>query len=45
MSETLSVRDLSLLAAGWDAAVAAMQHDDGTAVEFVTVVNPYREGK
>jgi len=31
-------------AEGWDAAVAAIQFDDGTPVELVAVVNPYREG-
>ena len=30
-------------AIGWDAAVAAMQYEDGTPVEIVTMVNPYRE--
>lgn len=31
-------------ALGWDAAVAAMRYEDGTPVEIVNVVNPYRAG-
>lgn len=29
-------------AIGWDAAVAAMKYEDGTPVEIVSMVNPYR---
>lgn len=29
-------------AVGWDAAVAAMRYEDGTPVEIVAMVNPYR---
>lgn len=29
-------------AIGWDAAVAAMKYEDGTPVEVVSMVNPYR---
>lgn len=29
-------------AMGWDAAVAAMKYEDGTPVEIVAMVNPYR---
>ena len=28
---------------GWDAAVDAMQYEDGTKPDFVAVVNPYRQ--
>lgn len=38
----MTVRDLAMLAAGWDAAVAAMRYEDGTPVEIVSMVNPYR---
>lgn len=27
---------------GWDAAVAAMRYEDGSPVEIVNVVNPFR---
>lgn len=30
-------------ATGWDKAVKAMRYEDGTPVELVTVVNPYRK--
>ena len=40
----LRERDRAHRAEGWDAAVAAIQFDDGTPVELVAVVNPYREG-
>lgn len=36
-------RDLELLAIGWDAAISAMQYEDGTPVEIGTNINPYRE--
>ena len=39
----MNARDLSLLAAGWDAAIAAMRYEDGTPVEIVGMVNPYRQ--
>jgi len=29
-------------AIGWDAAVAAMTYEDGSPVEIVAMVNPYR---
>lgn len=29
-------------AVGWDAAVAAMRYEDGTPLEIVSMVNPYR---
>lgn len=29
-------------AIGWDACVAAMRYEDGSHVEIVTMVNPYR---
>lgn len=32
-----------LLAQGWDAAAAAMRYEDGTPVEIVSMMNPYRE--
>ena len=28
---------------GWDAAVSAMQFEDGTKPDLVSVVNPYRQ--
>lgn len=28
---------------GWDAAVSAMQFEDGAKPDFVSVVNPYRQ--
>ena len=31
-----------LLATAWDAAVASMRYEDGTPVQLVSVVNPYR---
>lgn len=30
-------------ATGWDGAVRAMRYEDGTPVEIVAVVNPYRK--
>lgn len=38
----LSARDLQMLAAGWDAAIAACVYEDGTPVELVSNTNPYR---
>lgn len=38
----LSTRDLQMLAAGWDAAVAACCYEDGTPLELVSNNNPYR---
>lgn len=38
---SLSARDISMLAQGWNAAVAAMRYEDGTPVEIVSMVNPY----
>lgn len=32
-----------LLAQGWDAAVASLRYEDGTPVDVVTTVNPYRQ--
>lgn len=31
-------------ATAWDAAVWSMRYEDGTPVELVTNINPYREG-
>ena len=39
---SLSARDFAMLAKGWDAAVAAMRYEDGSPVEIVGMVNPYR---
>jgi hypothetical protein len=39
---SLSARDLSMIAQGWDAAVAAMRYEDGTPVKVVSMVNPYK---
>ena len=33
---------LEAAAAGWDAAVASMRYEDGSPVELVAVMNPYR---
>lgn len=30
-------------ALGWDAAIASLTYEDGTAVEIITVTNPYRD--
>jgi hypothetical protein len=38
--ERVDVR--SMQAQAWDAAVAAMVYEDGTAVEIVSITNPYR---
>lgn len=35
-------REMSLLAAGFDAATASMTYEDGTPVDVVSVKNPYR---
>lgn len=35
-------REMSLLAAGFDAAIATMRYEDGSPVEVVAVRNPYR---
>lgn len=35
-------REMSLLAAGFDAAIATMRYEDGTPVDVVAVMNPYR---
>lgn len=32
----------AVAAIAWDASVAAMQHEDGTPVEIVSNVNPFR---
>lgn len=34
----------SACAAGWDACIASMRYEDGTPVEIVHSVNPYRTG-
>lgn len=39
---SLTARDLSMMADGWDAAVAAMRYEDGSPVEIVSMINPYR---
>lgn len=31
-----------IAAAAWDTAVSVMRYEDGTPVELVTVINPYR---
>lgn len=38
----MTEHELELMAQGWDAAVAAMRYEDGTPVEIVAMVNPYR---
>lgn len=35
-------REMSLLAAGFDAAIAGMRYEDGSPVDIVSVKNPYR---
>lgn len=35
-------REMSLLAAGFDAAIASLCHEDGSPVDVVSVKNPYR---
>ena len=35
-------REMSLLAAGFDAAIATMKYEDGSPVEIVAMKNPYR---
>lgn len=40
---SLSKRDYTMLALGWDAAVKAMRHEDGSPVEIVAVVNPFAQ--
>ena len=35
-------REMSLLAAGFDAAIATMRYEDGSPVDIVAVKNPYR---
>lgn len=35
-------REMSLLAAGFDAAIATMQYEDGSPVDLVSIKNPYR---
>jgi len=39
----LTARDRSLLATGWDAAIKSLVYTDGSPVEIVTIVNPFRE--
>jgi len=43
MADQLTARDRQIAAIGWDAAVASMRYEDGSPVELVAVVNPYRE--
>lgn len=38
----LAQHDREVAAEAWDAAVKAMRYEDGTPVELVSVVNPYR---
>jgi hypothetical protein len=39
---TLSKAILEAAAEGWDAAVASLRHEDGSPVELLENVNPYR---
>lgn len=43
MGDNLETQRRELLAIGWDAAVAAMVHEDGSKVEVAVNVNPYRQ--
>lgn len=43
MGDNLETQRRELLAIGWDAAVAAMVHEDGSKVEIAENVNPYRQ--
>ena len=38
----LSARDLDMLAQGWDSAIKSLCYPDGTPVEILSMVNPYR---
>ena len=38
----MTARDRACAAIGWDAAVAAMRYEDGTPVEIISMINPYR---
>jgi hypothetical protein len=40
LAENDALREAAAI--GWDACVAALRHEDGTPVEVVTMVNPYR---
>lgn len=40
---SLSQRDYTMLALGWDACVKAMRNEDGSPVEIVTSVNPFAQ--
>lgn len=42
MAETLKEAFREAAAIGWDAAVSALRYEDGTPVEVVAMVNPYR---
>ena len=42
LDRTLSAVLPDLLADAWDEAVASMRYEDGTPVQLVSVVNPYR---
>ena len=40
----LAAHDAETAARAWDEAVSAMRYEDGTPVELVANVTPYREG-
>ena len=42
--DELAAHDRETAARAWDEAVRAMRYEDGTPVELVANVNPYREG-
>ena len=42
LDRTLAAVLPDLLATAWDEAVASMRYEDGTPVQLVSVVNPYR---
>ena len=42
LDRTLAAVLPDLLADAWDEAVASMRYEDGTPVQLVSVVNPYR---
>ena len=43
-SRWLAAHDAETAARAWDEAVSAMRYEDGTPVELVANVTPYREG-
>ena len=40
---SLSERDYTMLALGWNAAVKAMRYEDGSPVEVVATANPFAQ--